>query len=507
MDKFFELSKRGSNLKTEFLAGFTTFMTMAYILAVNPGMLSSTGMDFGGVFTATALAAVIGTVAMALLGRLPFALAPGMGLNAIFAFVVCGAMGYNWRFALTAVFVEGIIFIILTAFNVREAIVDSIPNNLKKAIAVGIGLFIAAIGLGESGLIRGQVAQNIVEVKTKTIEVPKTVYDEQQGQLVEKMVPLTIPEKTFNKYPDFGLPYKLDLSNPEVDGVMVEFDEKGMLSLPTQKLGRINSPYVMVFLIGLLIGAILLTLKVKGALLIAIFASVLIGIPFGVTTIPQGFIPVSLPRSLAPVFMKLQFDKILTIDFVVVVFTFLFVDMFDTIGTLIGVTTKANILDENGKVPNIKGALFADAIGTTAGAMLGTSTVTTYIESAAGVEEGGKTGITALVTAGFFIIALFFAPLFGLVSTVCTAPALVLVGVFMMSPIKDLDFSDMSELVPAFLCMFIMPMAWHVSDGIAFGVLSYVIIKLGSGKVKDLHPVTLIIAAFFVVYFVAKVFM
>lgn len=455
MADFFELKARGTDVKTEILAGITTFMTMGYILAVNPGILSATGMDWGALFTATALASIVGTVAMGFLGRMPFALAPGMGLNAFFAFTVCGAMGYSWQFALTAVFLEGIIFIILTAFNIREAIVDCIPKNIKKSISVGIGLFIALIGLHEAGVVMGVTS------------------------------------------------YKPD---PEAPFGVVEQVEIAK-TLPPVRLGSLSDPTVLVCLIGLVIGGILVAKRVKGALLITIFVSAVIGIPFGVTTIPDNFSPMRMPASISPIFFKFQFGQIFSLDMLIVLFTFLFVDMFDTIGTLIGVTTKAGMLDEQGKVPRIKGALFADAIGTTVGAMLGTSTVTTYVESAAGVEEGGRSGLTAFVVAALFGISLFFSPLFGLISPAATAPALVLVGVFMMSPIKDLEFGDYSELIPAFLCLFMMPMAYSIADGIAFGMVSYILLKAGSGKTKDVPAITYIVGILFFMNFVVKVIM
>ncbi len=444
MEKFFQLKQNGTNVRTEVIAGITTFMTMAYILAVNPDILSKSGMDFNAVFTATALASIVGSVAMAFLGKLPFALAPGMGLNAFFVYVVCFSMGQTWQFALTAVFLEGIIFIILTAFNVREAIVNSIPSSLKKAISVGIGLFIALIGLKGAGLVKANI---------------------------------NIPEGS------------------KVSEGLINF----------LGLGSISEPNAIVCLIGLLVGSVLLARKIKGALLIAIFVSVIVGLFLGVTKIPDNFTFISLPKSIEPIFFKFEFGKIFTFDMLIVLFTFLFVDMFDTIGTLIGVTTKANMLDKDGKVPRVKGALFADAIGTTVGAVLGTSTVTTYVESAAGVEEGGRTGLTALVVAGLFFLALFFSQVFGLVTSAATAPALILVGVFMMSPVKDIDFSDYSELIPAFLCLFMMPMTYSISEGIAFGIVSFILIKVCSGRAKSVPVITYLVGIFFLIHFILKI--
>ncbi|MBF9018722.1 MULTISPECIES: NCS2 family permease [unclassified Oceanispirochaeta] len=425
MEKFFKLKENGTTIKTEVLAGMTTFLTMAYILIVNPLILSETGMDFGAVFTATALSAGIATLVMALIAKLPFALAPGMGLNAFFAYAVCLGMGYSWEFALTAVFLEGIIFLILTFLNVREAIIDCIPANIKKAISVGIGLFIAFIGLQNAKVI---------------------------------------------------------VNN---DAVLVG-------------LGSFSSPEFTLAIIGLIVTAILLAFKVKGALLIGIVAGTLAGFPLGLTSAPAGS---WAPPSLAPIFFKFDFSQILSVDMFIVLFTFLLVDMFDTVGTLIGVSTKAGILTKDGKIPRVKQALLADAIGTTVGACLGTSTVTTYVESAAGVEEGGKTGLTALTAAILFFAALFLSPLFLMIPSAATAPALILVGLFMITPVKDMELNDMTEALPAFLTMFMMPMAYSISEGIVFGILSYVILKVCTGKAKDVPILTYIIAAIFLLKF------
>ncbi len=424
LEKFFKLKENNTDVKTEIIAGITTFMTMAYILAVNPGILSSTGMDKNAVFTATALSAVVATLVMALWARLPFALAPGMGLNAFFAFTVVIGMGYSWEFALTAVFLEGIIFLALTAFNVRELIVNAIPINLKHAISAGIGLFIAFIGLQNAGII----------VKS--------------------------------------------------DATMVT-------------LGSLGVHTVWVAAIGLILTGVLLALKVKGALLIGIFVSALIGIPLGVTILPEGHL-ISLPPSITPIAFKFDFSQVLTPDMAIVLLTFLFVDMFDTVGTLVGVASKANMIDKDGKLPRVKQALFADAVGTTVGAMVGTSTVTTYVESASGVAEGGRTGLTSLTTALLFAIALFLAPLFLMVPASATAPALILVGSFMMSPILKIDFNDYTESIPVFLTIIVMPLSYSIAEGIVFGMVSFVALKLFSGRFKEISLVMYILAVLFI---------
>ena len=423
MDKFFKLTEKGTNVKTEVIAGITTFLTMAYILAVNPGILSATGMDGGAVFTATALSAFIATLVMALVANLPFALAPGMGLNAFFAFTVVLGMGKSWQFALTAVFLEGIIFIFLTLFNVREAIINSIPMNIKRAISVGIGLFIAFIGFQNAGWI---------------VDNPATLVG----------------------------------------------------------LGNLSSGPVLVAIIGLIVIGVLHAFKVKGSLLIGILAATIVGIPLGVTNL-EGFRLFSAPASLSPILFQFEWSSILTFEMFTVLFTFLMVDMFDTVGTLVGVSTKAGMLSEDGKVPRVKQALLADAIGTTVGACLGTSTVTTYVESAAGVEEGGRTGLTALTTAILFFLAIFFSPLFLVIPGAATAPALIMVGLFMMSPIKEIELSEITESLPAFLTIIMMPLTYSISEGIEFGILSYVILKVASGKAKDVSVMTYIVGAIF----------
>lgn len=424
LEKFFNLSANKTTIRTEVFAGITTFMTMAYILGVNPAILGDAGMDKGAVFTATALSAIVGTLVMALVARLPFALAPGMGLNAFFAYTVVLAMGYSWQFALTAVLLEGIIFLLLTACNVREMIINAIPKNVRLSISVGIGLFIAFIGFKNAGI----VAQH----------------------------PVTLVS-----------------------------------------LGDLSSPAALLCLLGILVTGVLLVLKVRGALLLGILATTIVGIPLGLTILPDSHNYLSLPPSIEPIFFQFEFDKIFTVDMVVVLFTFLFVDMFDTVGTLIGVSTRAKMTDEHGNIPRAKEALFADAVGTTAGAMLGTSTVTTFVESAAGVSEGGRTGLTALVVAGLFALSLIFAPVFLMIPAAALSPSLILVGLFMMSPVKELDLDDYTEAIPAFLTVVLMPLTYSIADGIIFGLLSYVLLKLFTGKAKVLSPLMYILAVLF----------
>ncbi len=422
-EKQFKLTQNNTTVKTEVLAGVTTFMTMAYILSVNPITLEAAGMDFGAVFTATAISSVVGILVMAFAANLPFALAPGMGLNAFFAYYVVLTLGYSWQMALTAVLIEGIIFLILTFLNVREAIINSIPMTLKKSVSVGIGLFIALIGLANAKVI---VAGS---------------------------------------------------------GVLLQ-------------LGNIKSGDPLLALIGLAITGALLAKKIKGALFMGILITTVIGFPMGITKIPEAI--VSLPPSLSPTFAQFDFSNLFTLDMLVIVFTFLFVDLFDTVGTLVGVATKANMLEKDGKVPRAKQALFADAIATTVGAILGTSTVTTYVESAAGVAEGGRTGLTSLTTGVLFIIALLFSPIFIMIPSSATAPALVLVGLFMLSPVKDIPLDDYTESIPAFLAIIMMPLTYSISEGIVFGILSYVVLKLLTGKAKDISLLMYVVTVLFI---------
>lgn len=422
-EKRFKLKEHNTDARTEILAGITTFMTMAYILVVNPIILSDAGMDWGGVFTATAISSIIATLIMAFYANYPFALAPGMGLNAFFTYYVVLQLGKSWQFALTAVFLEGIIFIILSLFKVREAIFDAIPMNLKKAVSVGIGLFIALIGFANAGIV---VA-----------------------------------------------------------------DEDTMV-----KLGKLTDGGPLLALIGLLIIGILLAKNVKGALLYGILIATVIGIPMGITEVPTEFF--KAPPSLSQVAFQFEWSEIFTWEMLIIVFTFLFVDVFDTVGTLIGVSSKAGMLDEEGKLPRVSKALFADAVGTVAGACLGTSTVTTFVESASGVADGGRTGLTSLSTAGMFLLALFFSPIFGMVPSEATAPALIIVGLFMMSPIKEIDLEDYTEAIPAFLTIVMMPFAYSIAEGIVFGMVSYVLLKFITGKRKDISLVMYILAILFI---------
>lgn len=438
LEKFFKLSENGTDVKTEVLAGITTFMTMAYILAVNPSILAAAGMDQGAVFTATALASLIGTLMMALLANYPFALAPGMGLNAYFAYTVVLGMGYKWEVALTAVFVEGIVFIILSLTNVREAIFNAIPKNLKAAVSVGIGLFIAFIGLQNANIVIG--GATLVEL------------------------------------------FSLEGYN-SVNGVEAAFNNVGIT--------------VLLAVVGVVITGILVIKNIKGNILWGILSTWAFGIicQFAGIYVPNpelGFYSLlpdfsnglAIP-SMAPVFAKLDFSGVFSLNFVVVIFAFLFVDMFDTIGTLIGVSAKADMLDEEGRLPRIKGALLADAIATTAGAVFGTTTTTTYVESASGVTEGGRTGLTAVTTAILFGLALFLSPIFLAIPSFATAPALIVVGFYMLTNVINIDFSDVAEALPCYICIIAMPFFYSISEGISMGVISYVALNLITGKAKD----------------------
>ena len=429
LDNFFKLKENNTNAKTEFIAGITTFMTMAYILIVNPSILAAAGMDSGAVFTATALSAIIATLVMGLYAKLPFAQAPGMGLNAFFAYTVVLSMGYSYQFALTAVLLEGLIFVLLTVFNVREVIVDSIPVNIKRAISVGIGLFIALLGLEGAGVV----------------------------------------------------------VHPADGGTIVA-------------LGNITSGTGLLAIIGIVITGILVARKVKGALFLGMIITAVIGIPMGIIDMPNKIF--SMPPSISSTFMQFEWSNIFSIDMAIALFTLLFMDMFDTIGTLVGVATKANMLDKDGRVPNIKKALLADAVGTTVGACLGTSTVSTFVESAAGVAEGGRTGLTALSTAFMFFLALFLSPVFGVITSAVTASVLVVVGLFMIENIKELNLEDYTEAIPAFLTIIMMPFAYSISDGIVFGVVSYILLKVFTGRVKEVTWPTVIIGLIFVMKFV-----
>ena len=438
LEKVFRLKENGTNARTEIIAGITTFMTMAYILAVNPSVLADAGMDQGAVFTATALAALIGTLLMAFCANYPFALAPGMGLNAYFAYTVVLGMGYRWEVALTAVFIEGIIFIVLSLTNVREAIFNAIPQNLKAAVSVGIGLFIAFIGLQNAKIVIG-------------------------GSTLLQL-------------------FSVEGYN-EVNGVEASFQDAGIT--------------VLLAVIGILITGFLVIKNVKGNILWGILITWILGIicQFTGLYVPNpelgfyGLLPdfssgLSIP-SLSLIFAKLEFSGIFSLEFLVVIFAFLFVDMFDTIGTLIGVSSKANMLDENGRLTNIRGALLADAIATTAGAVLGTSTTTTFVESASGVSEGGRTGLTAVTTAILFGLALFLSPIFLAIPSFATAPALVVVGFYMLTNVVNIDFNDVSEALPCYICIGAMPFFYSISEGISMGVISYVVLNVMTGKAKE----------------------
>ena len=424
--KLFGFDPAKTTVKTEIIAGITTFLTMSYILAVNPTMFSELAMPGGAVFTSTALAAIIGCVAMAFIGKLPFGLAPGMGLNAFFVYSVCLGMGYSWQFALTAVLIEGLIFIVLTLTNVREAIVNAIPASLRNAIGAGIGLFIAFIGLSSAGIVVN--------------------------------------------------------------------DESTLVTL-----GDITSGAALLALIGLILTGFLYVKKVPGSILIGILLTMLIGIPLGVTEF-KGV--VSAPESISPIFCQFQFHNILSLDMLAIVFTFLFIDMFDTVGTLVGVCTKANMIDEKGNIARIKQAFMADSIATTVGACLGTSTTTTYVESAAGVAQGGRSGLTALIIAGCFAVALFFSPLFLSIPSAATAPALILVGLMMMESITKIKFDDFSESLPAFVCIITMPLTYSISNGILLGMITFVIMNMICGNFKKITPVMYILAALFILKFI-----
>ena len=450
LEKMFKLRENHTTVKTEILAGITTFMTMAYILAVNPNVLSAAGMDRGAVFTATVLASFLGTACMALFANYPFALAPGMGLNAYFAYTVVIGMGYPWQAALAAVFVEGLIFIVLSVFNVREAIFNSIPMNLKKAVSVGIGFFIAFIGLQNAKIVVG--GATLVQL------------------------------------------FSLDA----VEGATM--NDAGIC--------------VLLAIIGVFITAILVLKEVKGNILWGILITWILGIicQFAGIYIPNpdlGFynlLPdfsngISIP-SLAPIMFKFSLKGVPVLEFIVIVFAFLFVDLFDTLGTLIGVSAKADMLDSEGRLPRIKGALLADAVGTTCGACLGTSTVTTFVESASGVTEGGRTGLTSLTTGILFLLSLFLSPIFLAIPSFATAPALIVVGFYMIGSVSEIDFNDPAEGIPAFLCIIAMPFFYSISEGISMGVIAYVVMNLFAGKKEKITPVMYILAVLFILKYI-----
>jgi AGZA family xanthine/uracil permease-like MFS transporter len=429
LQKTFGLNPAKHSVRTEIIAGITTFLTMAYILAVNPSIFSaleSQGMPTNAVFTATALAAIVGCLVMSIYAKKPFGLAPGMGLNAFFVYTVCLAMGHPWQMALTAIFLEGILFILLTVTNVRKLIVDAIPVTMKRAIGAGIGLYIAFIGLKSAGIIVNSEATSVA-------------------------------------------------------------------------LGSFSEPAVILSIIGFLITSVLVILNVKGGMLLGIIATTLIGIPMGVTNF-NGVM--STPPSIAPIFCQFEWSQILSWDMVAIVFTFLFIDMFDTIGTVVGVSVKSGMVDKDGNVDGINKVLMADAVATVAGAVFGTSTTTTYIESASGVSEGGRTGLTSFTIAVCFAIALMFSPLFLAIPGAATGPVLFIVGVMMASPVRDIDWSDYSEAIPAFVTMLLMPLAYSISDGIMLGMITYTLLNALAGKLKKVSVMMWILAVLFILRYV-----
>lgn len=429
IQKTFGMDPAKHSIRTEIIAGITTFLTMAYILAVNPsifGALATQGMPTDAVFTATALAAIVGCLVMSIYAKKPFGLAPGMGLNAFFVFTVCLGMGHSWQMALTAIFLEGILFILLTITNVRKLIVDAVPMNLKRAIGAGIGLYIAFIGLKSAGIIVSSEATSVT-------------------------------------------------------------------------LGPLSDNTSILAIIGLLLTSVLVVLKVRGGMLLGILVTTIIGIPMGVTHF-NGLL--STPPSISSIFCQFEWSQIFSWDMVAIVFTFLFIDMFDTIGTVVGVSVKSGMVDEKGNVDGINKVLMADAVATVAGAMFGTSTTTTYIESASGVSEGGRTGLTSFTIAVCFAIALLFSPLFLAIPGAATGPVLFIVGVMMAAPVKEIDWEDYSEAIPAFVTMLLMPLAYSISDGIMLGMISYVVINALTGKFKKVSVTMWILAVLFVLRYV-----
>lgn len=428
LQRYLGFDPKTMNLRTEVIAGITTFMTMCYILAVNPDILSAASMDKGAVFTATALASALATVLLAFMAKLPLAQAPGMGLNAFFAFTLVQGMGYSWQTALTVVLVEGIVFVLLTLFNIREKIVDCIPVNLRYAISVGIGMFIAFIGLKNVNLI---------------------VHN---------------------------------------DATLVA-------------LGSFT-PAALIAILGIILSGVLCYKKVKGALFIGIIITTLVGIPFGVTSLPEGFSIISMPQSVAPTFLQFDFASLWDFDLIVVAFILVFMDLFNTLGTLVGAANQAGLVTKEGNIPHMKEALMADAIGTCIGAVCGTSTVTTFVESSAGIAEGGRSGVTSLVTGLLFLLALFFSPLFLVIPSAATTGALVLVGVFMMNGLKDIEMDDMTEALPAFITILSMVLTYSIAEGIVLGMLSYTLMKICTGRFKDLHPAMYVLSIFFVLKYI-----
>lgn len=428
LQRYLGFDPKTMNLRTEIIAGITTFLTMSYILAVNPDILSAASMDKGAVFTATALSSALATILLAFLAKLPLAQAPGMGLNAFFAFTLVQGMGYSWQTALTVVLVEGIIFVLLTIFNIRDKIVDCIPVNLRYAISVGIGMFIAFVGLKNIGVI---------------------VHN---------------------------------------DATLVA-------------LGAFT-PAALIGIFGILLSGVLCYSKVKGALFIGIIITTLVGIPFGVTSLSEGFSLVSSPQSMAPTFFQFDFSSLLDFDLIVVTVIMVFMDLFNTIGTLVGAANQAGMVTKEGNIPHMKEALLSDAVGTCIGAVCGTSTVTTFVESSAGIAEGGRSGVTSLVTGLLFLLALFFSPLFLVIPSAATAGALFIVGVFMMNGLKDINIDDMTEALPAFVTIISMVLTYSIAEGIVLGLLSYCIMKIFTGRFKDVHPALYVLAVLFVLKYI-----
>ncbi|MGP1437343.1 MAG: NCS2 family permease [Phocaeicola sp.] len=428
LQKLFGYDPKSMKVRTELIAGATTFLTMSYILAVNPAILSTTGMDKAALFTSTAIASAIATILLAVMAKLPFAQAPSMGLNAFFAFTLCQAMGFTWQQSLAALLIEGIIFILITFLNVRELILNSIPVNLRYAISAGIGMFIAFIGLKNAGII---------------------------------------------------------VANPDTFVGLGKFTQTAILGI-----------------IAILLSGILMARKVKGALFYGIIMATIIGIPMGVTQIPEGWLPVSAPQSVAPIFCKFDFTNFFNFKMFIVIFSLLIVNIFDTVGTLVGLAEKTGIVEEDGTIPHVKEAMMSDAIGTTAGAILGSSTITTYIESASGIAEGGRSGLTSFAVGIFFLLSLFLSPLFLLIPGAATSGALVLVGVLMIDSVKRIDLTNISEAFPAFITMITMVLCYSIADGICLGILSYVIMKLCIGEYKKVNPTLAILSVLFILNFI-----
>lgn len=428
LEKYLGFNPKTMNLRIEFTAGITTFLTMSYILAVNPTILASTGMNQGAVFTATAISSAVATILLAFMAKLPFAQAPSMGLNAFFAYTLCQAMGYSWRSSLAILLIEGIVFILITFFNIREKIFNAIPKNLRYAISVGIGMFIAFIGLKNAGII-----------------VPK-------------------------------------------EGTFVG-------------LGAFTAPCLL-GIISTLLGGILMARNVKGSLFWSIIIATVIGIPMGVTTLTDNWFPISLPKSISPIFLQFDFTELLSLKTILVVFSLLIVNIFDTIGTLMGLAQKTGIVRKNGSIPKMREAMMSDALGTTVGAALGCSTVSTYVESASGIAEGGRSGVTSFVVGLMFLISLFLSPIFLLIPSAATSGALIMVGVLMIDSVKKIDLNDMTEAFPSFITMITMVLCYSIADGICLGILSFVIIKLCTKQWKDLNWTLCILSVLFVLNFI-----